>query len=90
MPPADAAPALRGLTVPDLARRYRVGRHTVRGWIARGELRATNTAPALCGRPRWIITPEALAEWEQRRAAGPTPRPARRRRRTALVDYYPD
>jgi excisionase family DNA binding protein len=90
MPPTDPAPALRGLTIPDMAKRYRVGRDTVRGWIARGELRATNTAPSLCGRARCVVTPEALADFERRRAAGPQPKPARRRKRTVMIDYYPD
>ncbi len=38
-----------GLTVRDVACRYRVGEDKVRGWIARGELRAINTAKVLCG-----------------------------------------
>jgi transposase len=90
VPPANTAPALRGLTVPDMARRYRMSRDRVRDMIRRGELRAIDTARARCGKPRWVVTPEALAEWERRRAAGPQPRPQRRRRRTPAVDYYPD
>jgi hypothetical protein len=62
-----------GLTVADIARRYRVGPDKVRGWIARGELRAINTASALCGKPRWVVMPEAIRSFEQRRAGGPTP-----------------
>jgi hypothetical protein len=73
-----------------VALRYRVGEDKVRGWIMRGELRAINTAAALCGRPRWVIPSEALAEFERRRAGGPPPKPPRRRRRTAPIDYYPD
>jgi hypothetical protein len=78
-----------GLTVADVAARYRVGADKVRLWIARGELSAINTAAALCGRPRWVITPEALAAWERSRQAGPPPKPTRRRKRTAMVDFYP-
>jgi excisionase family DNA binding protein len=77
-----------GLTVPDLARRLRVGQDKVRGWIRRGELRAINTAAALCGRPRWVVQPDALAEFEARRTASVPPKPARRRRLT-VRDYYP-
>jgi hypothetical protein len=73
-----------------VARRYRVGPDKVRRWIGRGELAAVNTASALCGRPRWVVSPEALAEFERRRAGGPAPKPTRRRRRSAGVDYYPD
>jgi transposase len=79
-----------GLTVRDVALRYRVSEDKVRAWIARGELAAINTAMALCGRPRWVIPPEALVQFERRRAGGPTPKPARRQRRVAEVDYYPD
>src|SRR5262249_18503933 len=64
--PAPAGPSTgraggpaAGLTVRDVARRYRVGEDKVRTWIARGELKAINTAAALCGRPRWIVPVEA-------------------------------
>jgi hypothetical protein len=79
-----------GLTVADVARRYRVSPDKIRSFIRRGELVAINTATALCGRPRFVIMPEALAEFERQRLAGPPPKPARRKKRTALVDYYPD
>jgi hypothetical protein len=79
-----------GLTVADVARRYRIGPDKVRALIRRGELRAINTAGALCGRPRWVCTPDALAEFERRRTAGPHAKPARRKRRPVLVDYYAD
>src|SRR5262249_33837745 len=64
-----------GVTVSEFSRRYRVGEDKVRGWIDRGELRAINTATALCGRPRWVIPPEALMEFEQRRRGGPAEKP---------------
>jgi transposase len=79
-----------GLTVRDVARRYRVGEDKVRAWIARGELKAINTAAVLCGRPRWVVPVDALAEFERRRAGGPPPKPQRRRRQPAPIDYYPD
>jgi transposase len=84
---SDPLPAA-GLTVADVARRYRVSSDKVRTWIARGELAAINTAAALCGRPRWIITVDALTAFEQRRLAGPVPK-RRRKKKTGLVDYYP-
>ena len=71
-------------------RRYRVGEDKVRGWISRGELDAINTATALCGKPRWVILPDALALFERRRAAGSPPTPSRRQRRPAGIDFYPD
>jgi hypothetical protein len=79
-----------GLTVRDLARRYRIGCDKVRTWINRGELAAINTAATLCGKPRWVVTAEALAAFERRRAGGPPPKAPRRRRRQALIDFYPD
>ena len=89
MSPADTPPAV-GLTVADVARRFRVGPDKVRSWIARGELAAVNTASVLCGKPRWVVTPEALAAFERGRAGGPPPKRARHRKRTTVVDYYPD
>ena len=50
-----------GLTVPEFCRRYRKGEDAVRAMIARGELVAVNVASTLCGKPRWVITPEAIA-----------------------------
>jgi transposase len=79
-----------GLTVRDVARRYRVGEDKVRAWIRRGELRAINTAMVLCGRPRWVVTHDAIAEFERRRAGGPPPKQPRRKKRTELIDYFPD
>src|SRR5690349_3173410 len=80
-----------GLTVRDVARRYRVGEDKVRGWIRRGELRAVNTADNPCGKPRWVVPPEALSDFERRRAGGEPPKPRRRRRpKAGFIDYYPD
>jgi excisionase family DNA binding protein len=80
-----------GLTVAEVARRYRVGEDKVRAWIARGELKAINTAAVLCGRPRWVVPPEALAEFEKARRGSPAPKPQRQRRRRAQeIDFYPD
>jgi hypothetical protein len=95
LPPVAPAevPSPGGLTVRDVARRYRVDEDKVRGWIARGELRAVNTASVLCGRPRWVVSPDALAEFERRRAGGPPPKPPkpkRARRTNAEIDFYPD
>ena len=80
-----------GFTVRDVAMRYRIGEDKVRAWIRAGHLPAINTAANLCGKPRWVITPEALEEFEARRAAGREPKPKRRRGRSSNVkDYYPD
>jgi hypothetical protein len=89
MPSDQICLAARGHTVADLAARFRVSPDKVRSWIVRGELPAINTAAALCGRPRWVVTPEALAAFEARRAGGPAPKQQRRKLRTQMVDYYP-
>jgi hypothetical protein len=86
----DVAPVAAGLTVREVARRYRISPDKVRALIARGELRAINTASVLCGKPRWVVTPEALAEFERRRAGGPPPEAPRRKKRKPVVDYYAD
>jgi hypothetical protein len=82
----------RGLTVLDVAKRYRVSPDKVRAWIRRGEIKAVNVAANLCGKPQLRVTQESLAEFERlRSAAVPTPEaPGRRRRRAATVDYFPD
>jgi hypothetical protein len=82
-------PAEPGLTVREVAARYRVSPDKVRGWITRGELGAINTATLHCGRPRWIILPDALTAFEQHRTGGSPPQ-HRRHRRRPRVDYYPD
>ena len=60
-------PADIGLTTRDAARRYRVGEDKIRAWIKAGELEAINTATATCGKPRYVITTDALERFEQRR-----------------------
>jgi hypothetical protein len=79
-----------GFAVADIAKRFRVGEDRVRGWIKRGEMIALNTSDTRCGRPRYVVTPEALAEFERGRSAA-QPKPARpRRRRPHIIDYYAD
>jgi excisionase family DNA binding protein len=82
-------PTSRGLTVAEVARRFRVSPDRVRAWIKRGELAAINTRDVRSGRPRFVILPEALAAFEQGRSVAPPPKP-RRRKKTGMVDYYPD
>jgi hypothetical protein len=86
--PADAPPAAAGLTVAEVARRYRVGKAKVRSWVNASLLAAVNTGtPA---RPRLVFTPEHLRDFERRLTASP-PRPAERRPYPAgIVDFFPD
>jgi excisionase family DNA binding protein len=86
-----STPPLRGLTVADLAARYRVSEDKIRRWIRNGDIRAVNTATALCGKPRFVVLPEALVDFEKSRAAAEPPKPPhRRKKRIDFVDYYPD
>lgn len=80
-----------GLTVPQLAKRFRVSEDKVRSWIKRGELSAINTADRRCARPRFVVTAEALAVFERgRQAATPNAPKPRRRKKTNEIDFYPD
>lgn len=76
------------LTPPQIARRYGVKPAKVLGWIASGELVAVNLADGPGGRPRWRVSPEALADFERRRSSRPTPKPTRRGRRLPAVPKY--
>jgi hypothetical protein len=73
-----------------VARYLRISPDRVREMIARGELGAIDTAPRRCGRPRFVILPHHLVEWEQRHRAATRPPTLRRRRRTVPVDYLAD
>jgi hypothetical protein len=79
-----------GLTVRDVAKRYRVSPDKVRAWIKRGELVAVNTSAVLCARPRWVVMPGALTDFERKRNGGTPAPPPRRRLRPPTIDYYPD
>jgi hypothetical protein len=91
--PAVEEPRARpraGLTVRDAAARYRVSPDKIRSWIRRGELVAINTADGKCRKPRFVIPPEALERFERGRQAGAPPKPQRRTKRQAAIDYFPD
>jgi hypothetical protein len=71
------------LNVRDLCDRFKVGEGTVLGWIQSGELAAINVGrTAGKKKPRWRITPEALAAFELSRSVAPSASPVRRRKRT--------
>ncbi len=91
-PQAATTPHKRGYTPAELAHLLRVSPDRVRAWIKSGELQAIDTSPRRCGKPRYVILPGHLAEFERRRrAAAPAAKPAPRQRlRTVKVDYFPD
>ena len=81
----------RGMTPREVASLLRVGTDAVRGWIRSGELGAIDTARRRCGKPRYVVLPRHLIEFERGRQAAAPPEPPRRRKRQAIViDYYPD
>jgi hypothetical protein len=80
----------RGLTPREVGRLLRVSPDRIRQWIVSGELLALNMARHRCGKPRFVVMPEHLAEFTRRRRVSPPPRPAKRRKKTMAVDYYPD
>jgi transposase len=81
---------LSGYTVRDVARRYRVGVSRVLGWIRRGEMRALNRRDDRAGRPSFVVTPEALADFERARSVSPPLKTVRRKRQLQVHDYFPD
>jgi excisionase family DNA binding protein len=89
VPDTPLSPPGRGLTVREVARYLRLGRDRVRAMIAAGELGAVDTAPR-GRRPRLLVLPHHLAEWERSRSAAVPPPPPKRRRRLGVKDYYPD
>jgi hypothetical protein len=86
---SDASSALAGFSVADLARRWRIGTDKIRGFLRRGELIGTNLAVNLAGRPLWRVSPEEVRRFEAFRSSAPAPKPARRRKKTNIIDFYP-
>jgi excisionase family DNA binding protein len=79
----------RGYTPNELAKVLRVSPDRIRAWIQAGELGAINTARHRCGRPRYVVLPDHVAEFTKRRKASTPPKPSRRRKPSPIVDYYP-
>jgi excisionase family DNA binding protein len=87
---APAGELTCGLTVREVAQRYGVGLDMVRSWIEDGVVRAVNTSDS--EKPRYVITPEALEQFE---ASRPLEKPVQKKepKRTlppGWVDYLPD
>lgn len=69
------------LSPPAIAKRYGIKPVKVLAWIAAGELVAVNVAERSNGRPRWRVSPEALADFERRRSSRPAAQPRRNPRK---------
>lgn len=76
------------LTPPFVARLFAVDPATVRAWLQSGELRGINVASRSCRRPRWRISPEALAEFERLRAAVPKIEAKRKQKKQTGKEWF--
>lgn len=77
-------------TPPAIAKRYGVDPHKVAHWIRVGELSAIDVSTTPGGRPRYRVSPEALAAFEAKRSAGPEPRITRihRKKDPGIVEFF--
>jgi excisionase family DNA binding protein len=76
------------LTPAAVAERLATSTDHVLGLIHSGRLRAVNIGMGKV-RPRWRVPAEALDEFKlSRTATAPTPRAARRKRATDVVEFY--
>jgi excisionase family DNA binding protein len=78
-------------SVKDLEERLGVGEHTILGWIKSGELKAINVGRVAGKRPKWRISPEALAAFELGRESGGPPVATKTKRKKAdpeVITYY--
>jgi hypothetical protein len=67
-----------------------MGRDRVIGMIRRGQIRAVNTSESECGKPRYVIPPEAVEEFERSFSAAEPPKPTRRKKPITQVDFFPN
>jgi hypothetical protein len=79
-----------GVTLAEFCKLYRIGQTKALNMIDRAELVAVNTADDLSKRPRWVITQQAIQEWERRRSSKPPPAKPKRSKRPKVFDYFPD
>jgi hypothetical protein len=91
MPTDTKVSPSRGMTPAELGRYLHVSPDFVRDEIRAGRLKAIDTSRQRGRRPRFVILPHHLAEWERSRAAIPTEQTVpRRKKRTVAIDYFPD
>ena len=77
------------LTAAQVARTLRVNSDKIRSWIRSGELAAVDVSQSPGGKPRWRITPDALNEFAERRAAVVAPSSVRHHRgRGDVTEYF--
>ena len=76
------------LTPPELARQWGVSVDKILAFVHRGELRATNVALNLSGRPRFLIDVADIQAFEEQRSAAPLPKGPRRKQLTGVTEYF--
>jgi len=81
--------ASRKLTVPEVARRYRVAPETVLAWVKSGQLAAINVARPGSRRPRFRVDQTDLVAFDARRAVVPIVKPTGRRRQDpSIIEFF--
>lgn len=86
---ADGAGDACGSVTPNrLADRWGISVRKIHEWIGSGELVALNVARDLKGKPQWIITAEAIANFEAKRSSKPSPKPPVRRRQPTRIKHF--
>jgi excisionase family DNA binding protein len=88
--PPKAAPAAGMITPPQIAKRLNVSPDKVRGWIAKGELNATNVATGKGGRPRYRVSETDLADFQKKRQPSKpsAPAPRRRKKDPHVIEFF--
>jgi transposase len=76
------------LTPPAIAKRLGVSCEKVIGWLLAGELRGSNLAAKLGGRPRYRVSEADLSDFLERRSASVPPVMPRRRKQTSNRRFY--
>ena len=77
-------------SIRDLQNRFSITEQTVLTWIHSGELKAVNVGRSMDRKiPRWRVTEQALAAFEERRTPSPpVPHTRRRKQDGKIVEFY--
>ena len=78
-------------TPPEIARKWGISVDKILTWIRSGELKAINAATRLGGRPRYLISLEALDSFERSRtvAEQPSSKPRNSKRSNQdVIDFF--
>jgi hypothetical protein len=75
------------LSVPMIAKRYRVKEDTVRAWIKANLLPAVDVSNPASQRPLWRVSEADLIEFRKRRSPQPTEPTKRRKRKSQIREY---